>query len=337
MQFVEWVRPVVTALVVLSATFATTPVLIRLLHHRDVIDRPNHRSSHEQVTVRGAGLGLAMAGGLTTAFASSSLGLWIVVPASLMALVGFLDDVSELTVAVRLPAQVVAAVSVSVGAVLVLDAPAVWLWLGPLWIVGYLNAFNFMDGINGISGVHAAIVGATWTVVAVRAQDPETVLLGLVLAAGAVGFLPYNFPVARAFLGDAGSYFLGTWIAVGVLLLSVRIGFLPAVLPTIVYVVDTSWTLVRRLRSGRRWNEPHRDHVYQQLVRGGWSHARATGTIGVVTAVTGALAVWASTVATLPSQIAVTAVAVVPVGAYLAMPYLVFDTAPGLEPQDTLS
>lgn len=334
---VGWTTSIVTAVAVLAATLVTTPAVIHGLHDRAVLDRPNRRSSHEHLTVRGAGLALAAAASLGISVASPAVGAWVAGPAAVLAAVGFLDDVRGVPVAVRLALQAVTAAIVSVGVVLVLDADLIWLVVAPVWIVGYLNAFNFMDGVNGISATHGGIVGAAWALGAFRVDDPVAGLVGLVLVAAAVGFLPYNFPIARAFLGDVGSYFFGTWIAVGAVVLSARIGYLVALLPTVVYVADTTWTLLRRVRSGRGWSEPHRDHVYQQLVRGGWSHPAATGVVGAVTAATGGLGLWASATASLPGQGAIVALAALLLGLYLALPHLVFESAPGLEPQDVAS
>ena len=319
------------AAIALVATVVVTPLAIAVLRRRGVVDRPNSRSSHSMPTVRGAGVGMALVASVVVMAGGTQVGGWVAVPAALLGGVGFVDDLRGLPVSVRLPVQVAVAVVVSVGLVLSSDIGLYWYVLGPLWIVGYLNAFNFMDGINGISAVHASVVGIAWTVASTLVDERAGVVLGLVLAAVTLGFLPYNFPVARAFIGDVGSYFLGAWIAVGAVILSSRIGLVPALLPTAVYVADTGWTLIKRLRHGQRWSEPHRDHLYQRLVRGGWSHRKATGLVGAVTAATGALAVWPAVQNGLRVQAGAVVAAVVVCAGYLAVPHLVFEAAPGVE------
>ena len=314
---VEWAT---RAAVVLVVTLATMPVAISLLRRR-VLDRPNARSSHAVPTPRGGGIVPAVAAVAVVLAAGPGPSWWVASAAAVLAGVGFVDDLRDLPVSARLAAQVAVAVAVAVGLTLALDAPAGLALLSVPWIVGYVNAFNFMDGIDGISGLHATLVGLTWGVAGVVADDVLGLALGAVLAAAALGFLPYNLPRARVFLGDVGSYFLGGWIAVGAVVLTPRIGLLPALLPTAVYVADTAWTLLGRLRRGERWGEAHRDHVYQRLVRQGWSHARTCLLVAVVTAVLGALGLVAGeAVAAQASAVGLGGLLVV---AYLCLPRMV--------------
>src|SRR5260370_72174 len=156
--------------------------------------------------------------------------------------------------------------------------------LGTVWITGFVNAFNFMDGVNGISGAHALIAGAVYAGLGWWRHDGFMVPAGAAVAASALAFLPWNAGRARVFLGDAGSYSLGaalaTLAAYGVL------AGIPAeaVLgPLALYIADTAWTLQRRIRAGERWLEPHRTHVYQRWCDAGWSHQRVTATAAATT------------------------------------------------------
>lgn len=150
-----------------------------------------------------------------------------------------------------------------------------------VWIVGYVNAFNFMDGINGIAAVQVVVAGSTWAVIGRTEGVPVLTAAAAAAAAAAAGFLPFNFPRARVFLGDVGSYFLGGWLAV-VAVVGMREGVPPEAMlaPLAVFLADTASTLVQRVRRGERWYEAHRDHVYQRLTRRGWSHARTTVAAG---------------------------------------------------------
>ncbi|MBW3577886.1 MAG: glycosyltransferase family 4 protein [Actinobacteria bacterium] len=305
--------------------------MIDFLSSREVFDVPNHRSSHEGRVVRGLGLSPAIVCGTVGAIAASrgAVDLWTVVAAgTVLALLGFVDDARGLSVGLRLPVQMAVGVAVSVAILQdgLLSVPAV---ISVLWFAGYVNAFNFMDGINGISGTHAAIAGSTWLLAGALTGASTAAAIGSIVAAGALGFLPFNFPSARAFLGDVGSYFFGAWLAAGALIIATEIGIAVAVLPLSLYLSDTGWTLLARLRRGLPWHQPHRDHVYQRLVRGGWSHARTTGVVAAFTLLLGASGFAASTSGLVGVLVPVVSAVVLNV-LYLSVPSLVFDDVPAV-------
>jgi len=123
--------------------------------------------------------------------------------------------------------------------------------------------------------------GAAWVVTGALTDLDGLTQAGLVCASAAAGFLPFNFPRARMFLGDAGSYFLGGWLGATVVWAVAR-GAPPEALvaPLAVYLADTGFTLARRVARGEKWLQPHKTHIYQQLVALGWSHARVTLLVG---------------------------------------------------------
>jgi len=154
------------------------------------------------------------------------------------------------------------------------------------WITGFVNAFNFMDGVNGISGAHALIAGMVYAFLGWWQHDGFLVPAGAAVAASALAFLPWNAGRARVFLGDAGSYALGA--ALAMLAAYAVLQGIPveaALGPLVLYIADTAWTLQRRIRAGERWLEPHRTHVYQQWCDVGWSHQRVTVVAGGTTIV----------------------------------------------------
>jgi UDP-N-acetylmuramyl pentapeptide phosphotransferase/UDP-N-acetylglucosamine-1-phosphate transferase len=157
----------------------------------------------------------------------------------------------------------------------------VWL-LGFLWIVGYTNAFNFMDGINGLAAGQAVVTGFGMALLGGMAPNgyhSTPVLWSVAIASAALGFLPHNFPQARMFMGDVGSAPLGFWLAVLVLWLAMNAGawlLVPLVLLHANFVLDTGITLLRRMMRGERWYAAHREHFYQRLVRSGKSHTFVT-------------------------------------------------------------
>jgi UDP-GlcNAc:undecaprenyl-phosphate/decaprenyl-phosphate GlcNAc-1-phosphate transferase len=256
-------------------------VTIPLLRRAAIIDVPGQRSSHTVPTPRGGGIpivaGLLVAAGLiggaiaaVFAFAVAAFGL-----------LGFVNDLRELSPGRRLIMQAVGATMVAVVLVSGLAGPAVLLVLlialCAAWITGFVNAFNFMDGVNGISGAHALIAGVVYACLGWWHHDGFLVPAGAAVAAGALAFLPWNAGRARVFLGDAGSYALGAALAV-LAAYAVRQGIpVEAALgPFVLYIADTAWTLQRRIRAGERWLEAHRTHIYQRWCDAGWSHQQVT-------------------------------------------------------------
>ena len=144
-------------------------------------------------------------------------------------------------------------------------------WLGCIWSI---NLHNFMDGINGLLATQAVFVCSTLGVLCLTSSPPHALVL-FAWAAAALGFLPFNFPRARIFMGDVGSGTLGLMIAVGVLWQIAARHTAPSsgLIACSVFVTDATCTLLSRMLAGRRWYSAHREHLYQWLVRSGFSHA----------------------------------------------------------------
>ncbi len=314
--------------VALIVAAATSPIVLRVVKGR-VVDIPNRRSSHTVPTPRGGGVavilgvlagllvGLPMRGPVGAAFGTGFL----------LGVVGLWEDIRGLRISVRLTLQVL----VSMAAVLWLLASletrtlpyVVAVILAVFWLVGFTNAFNFMDGINGISAAQLIVAGLAWMIIGVVEGIELVTVSGAITAGSSFGFLPWNFPKARFFMGDVGSYFSGGWLAM-IALLGVGMGVHPAAMlaPLLVYVADTTYTLTRRVARGEDWLKSHRSHVYQRLVISGWSHVKTTlffTVVAVMTAMAGVA--WTFESATL--AIIGSAIAVTVVGAYLLSPYLV--------------
>lgn len=287
---------VTTVVVTALALVAVRPVLAR----RNVLDVPGHRSAHSVPTLRGAGIGVTA--GVTVAAATAAtimtsrehrVGLLLAAAAVLAtAALGAREDVSGLSVARRLALQAGIGVSGSV-ALLAWSGTSLWLCLPlTLWVVGYVNVTNFMDGVNGISGVHGLVTGLYFLLLGARdGGAPALAVLGLVTAVAFTTWLPWNLGGRRMFLGDAGSYLLGALVAFSAILAVVSGAPLWATFaPGAVYIADTGWTLARRALRGERWYEAHRSHVYQKLVDIGWSHVGVAILVGAATALCGGAA-----------------------------------------------
>jgi UDP-N-acetylmuramyl pentapeptide phosphotransferase/UDP-N-acetylglucosamine-1-phosphate transferase len=280
-----------------AAVFSVSAIGVSLLRRwataRQILDVPNARSSHTLPTPRGAGLVLvvvtflgAMAGVAVGAVVLTAPLLWVWVGALAVALVSWLEDVRRVPLPVRLCVHVVAA-AVVVWAVdgsrdlvlpLVGDVRLSWAApaLGVLWIVGLANAFNFMDGVDGIAGGQALVAALAW--MALTANQPGLRWIAMLVAAGSLGFLMHNWHPATIFMGDTGAIFLGFVLAVLPLLArghDARLSF-AGLLVVWPFVFDTTFTLLRRLRRRENVFAAHRSHLYQRLVIASWSHPAAS-------------------------------------------------------------
>jgi len=311
---------------------AATALTVRVLGQRAVIDMPNQRSSHTRPTVRGGGIGLATGTLVALAIAHTDLvgsdGIAIVIAGIVFGAVGLADDLTgSLPVAIRLALQLVAAVVVVV--VLWEHTSHGVLWvavvgaLATVWIVGFVNAFNFMDGINGISCTETIVAGVVFGLLGRREHQLAFQVTAFAVVAGAIAFAPFNFPTARVFLGDVGSYFAGAWLAV-LVLIGLRGSIPPEAMfaPVALYATDTAVTLARRVHRHEPWHEAHHQHTYQQLVDLGWSHTQTTGLIfGLVTlcSVLGSVSIFGS----ISDRVAADCGVAMLVAGYLVLPGLI--------------
>jgi UDP-GlcNAc:undecaprenyl-phosphate/decaprenyl-phosphate GlcNAc-1-phosphate transferase len=259
------------------------PPTVALLRRLAVLDVPGGRSSHSVPTPRGGGAPIAV--GLLVAAAvapgAGDTGLAFAVAVGFFGLLGLADDLRGLSAISRLVLQAAGAVGVATLLVMRLSLPTFAVVMaalaGTVWLVGLVNAFNFMDGVNGISGAHALVGGVTYACLADWRHDGFGVAAALALATGAVAFLPWNAMRARVFLGDVGSYSIGAALAVlAVRLIAEGVPAEAVAGPVALYLADVAWTLQRRIRRGERWLEGHRTHVYQRWCDAGWSHQKIT-------------------------------------------------------------
>ncbi len=289
-------------LAMLVSYFATR-LTITLSLRTGALDLPNERSSHSEATPRLGGLGILAAAALIYSVfilmgSFNVVAYPVLTPDKMamlgagmaMAAIGLYDDFRHLRPAAKLLAQVVLAIAiVALGHRFETLPLAGWgpvdlgwatIPLTGLWLTGFSNTFNFIDGINGLSAVTAATYFFFFSAIAWFSQMPALVVLGVILAGSCVGFLPHNFPRARTFMGDSGSLPLGFTLAFFVVHIA---GWVPEpeVVPALILVCsvslwDTGLTLVLRILRGERILQPHRQHLYQRLVQLGHSHAKIT-------------------------------------------------------------
>lgn len=284
----------VIALAVLAAfavSVGATGWIVSRQPRRWLVDHPGARSLHDRPVSRAGGVTIAagLAAGLaaiTLASAPTPAAGWVLAGAALIATVSFVDDVRRVSPAIRIVCHFAAAAClvpaglaveriVLPGAVLVVgpSAGAVFTLLFVAWLV---NLYNFMDGMDGFAGGMTAIGFTTLAGLAAGAGAPAPAGVSAVVAAAALGFLPFNFPPAKIFMGDLGAALLGYLCAV-VMLWAASSAAVPLWISCLVFspfIVDASVTLVRRTVAGERPWRAHRSHFFHRLVLLGWGHRK---------------------------------------------------------------
>lgn len=285
--------------VAVGISFLLTAALRKYAISRSLMDVPNARSSHVVATPRGGGVAIVVAFVMSLAFLyavgmiSPSVFIAIAGAGFSIAIIGFMDDHGHIAARWRLLGHFAAAVWLlgwigGLPPVVLLGISVNLGWAGhalaALYLVWLLNLYNFMDGIDGIASVEAicACLGACllyW----LSGMD-SLIWEPLLLAASVVGFLYWNFPPARIFMGDAGSGFLGMMLGG----LSLQAAWVSA--PMLwawlillgVFIVDATFTLLRRLFRGDKVYEAHRSHAYQFASRHFGKHLPVTFAVGVI-------------------------------------------------------
>ena len=257
------------------AAFLVALLVARLLltpaGRRLALDRPNERSLHAHPVPRTGGI--AIAAGVAAACALIQPGVGATLGAALaLAAVSFIDDVAGLPTLARLAAHVAAAVAVLVYQI-GYSEPVLFAGI-VLAIAWYTNLYNFMDGSDGLAGGMALFGFGAYAIAALLSGADGYAALCASLAAAAAGFLVFNFPPARIFMGDVGSVPIG-FLAGALGVVGWSRGYWPIWFPLLVFapfVCDATLTLLRRvLRRERVW-QAHKEHYYQRLVRMGFGH-----------------------------------------------------------------
>lgn len=269
---------------------------------RNIIDIPNQRSSHTVPTPRGGGVAIVVTFLLAVFWLYGSRGVdaslfsAVVSAGCSIAVLGFLDDHGHIHAKWRLLchfliASLVVALLGGFPPIVVLGHEYDFGWIGCIVAVLYLawltNLYNFMDGIDGIASIEAITCCVSAVVIYYFASLPDLTVLPLALAAAVAGFLIWNFPPARIFMGDAGSGFLG--VIIGTLSIHAAFSsfalFYSWLILLGVFIVDATVTLVRRLIRGEKVYEAHRSHAYQFAARGFGRHAPVTFGVLVINVV----------------------------------------------------
>ena len=255
-----------------------------------ILDHPNDRSLHDRPVPRGGGLAILIAifvCGAAVAWLQPERGLAsIALSIFLVAVVSFIDDRYSVPPVYRFLAHTVAAaVIVYNGYVLekleIAGTDLNWsgaagVVLSMLFAVWMTNLYNFMDGMDGFAGGMAVFGFGIFAVMGWTAGHNTFLVINSIIAAAAAGFLIFNFPPARIFMGDIGSSVLGL-VAASLSLWGVRDGVFPFWIALLVFspfIADATVTLIRRLFRGEKVWQAHKTHYYQRLVQAGWGHRK---------------------------------------------------------------
>ena len=271
---------------------ALSAVVVRLMIAVRVMDTPDARKAHDRPIPKGGGVGIVAAFlvGVAVLYVFARFSriaepyfLGVIGAALLIAGVALLDDVWDWPFTVKLGAQLLAALVAVGSGIYVRDYRVPYLggfyvgWVGApatlVWILFATNAMNFIDGLNGLAAGVALIAAAFLAGIAASQGSWFAYFAALLLAAGLIGFLPFNFPRARIFMGDVGSQFCGFMLAMlGVVAgrfdgVELSLLLVPMLLSGV--LCDVAFTLVRRALAGERLTVPHRGHLYQVAQRSG--------------------------------------------------------------------
>ncbi|MGI8639533.1 MAG: glycosyltransferase family 4 protein [Pyrinomonadaceae bacterium] len=287
---------IIVFLIVFIASYLGVEIFRRWSLRREILDLPNERSSHTTPTPRGGGLVIVLISLIFyliyTNLVSHNFSWSYLLGASLIASVSWLDDIFDISFVWRILVHSAAALLV----ILTLGFfGEIYLPFGQntepgifgailtfFWIVWLTNAYNFMDGIDGIAGMQAVTAGIGWLIIGEILGFNDIGFYGGVIAFSSFGFLIHNWQPAKIFMGDIGSAFLGYSFAVLPLLAKNKSTDYYPLLPVIsvglvfLFVFDTLLTFFRRVLKKEKIWQAHRRHIYQQLVIKGFSHRSVT-------------------------------------------------------------
>jgi len=271
------------------------PLLISLSHNRQWLDDPNHRKVHTEPVPRLGGVGIFLSilisGTLTPVLVSGFLGedltlfrlispnILFILAAIFIFVVGVLDDFVELRSYYKLLGQVIGAVLVCFGGALInsisipftaIEVNLAWsAWpITIFWIIGVTNAINLIDGIDGLSATISLIAFIVYAIVFMFTGHAVLSLLSFIIAGGLVGYLYFNFPPAKLFMGDSGSLMLGFILAILPLIAEPENGsslMMPITMLSIP-ILDVFFSIARRKRKGMPFSHPDMEHLHHKLL-----------------------------------------------------------------------
>ena len=309
------IKPVLIILASLVVALLVTPQVIKLAFYWGALDQPDPRKVHQKIMPRLGGLAVYIsfvpAVLLTQELTSPVIGL--ITGATLIVLLGIVDDIKGISPRVKLLGQVLVALSVLPFGISVdfitnpinADILQLGYWSIPVtvfWLVAVTNAVNLIDGLDGLAGGTSLIAAITLAVVSWTQwrvfglpEQMQIVMLALILAASLLGFLRYNFNPAKIFLGDTGSMMLGFCLsAMSVMGLTKKATVISVIIPLVILgipLLDTVFAVVRRYNKHQPIFQADKDHLHHRLLALGLSHKQAVLAIYGVSIILGLSAV----------------------------------------------
>jgi UDP-N-acetylmuramyl pentapeptide phosphotransferase/UDP-N-acetylglucosamine-1-phosphate transferase len=246
--------------IVSMVLFLVELLYFKIANRYNIIDKPNHRSSHSKVTIRGGGIIFPIA--LVMAFLLGYVHWAVALAVVLVAVVSFIDDIKPLHQLPRFGSQIIAFLLVAYDLNLFQEA----LWVLPLvfvLLIGWMNAFNFMDGINGISVLYALSAIVSFSALPIHeTRFPLLIIMGL--SCFVFGFFNVRTN-AKTFAGDVGSISLALFLGYFMIETIIETGQIGYILFFSVYGVDAIFTVLYRIKKRENIFEAHRSHLYQYL------------------------------------------------------------------------
>ena len=296
----------VALLVAFGVAVALTPLVRAVSYRIGYLDHPGDKSSHHRPVPKSGGyaivIGILAAIGLAGGFGNRDVAV-IITAVVALAVLAAVDEAKSLPRFGRFVVQIIVAGAVAYGGGVILQQVllpfGVRVAFGALsaiaavvWIAGLINAYNFMDGLNGMAAVEGIVGGSALAVLFAWVGDPAGMVVAVAIAGACAGFLPWNLPSGSIFMGDVGSASLGFLFAVLSLRLSNQgVPLVVAALPLLPFLFDSSVTvLLRALRGERFFATRHRSHFYQRLNGTGYSHAHVTMVYGLMALISSAVA-----------------------------------------------
>ncbi len=295
-------------LVLFGASWAGVGLFRWYAVRKGMLDAPNDRRSHKEPKPRGGGIifivgSAILAGALYSQHIIDVNQLVYFVPALVVGLLGFLDDKYALSASIRFIVQFICAAAMlfllKEGGYLLKDYINIPLPLSFILmttaVVWFTNLFNFMDGIDGVAATEALFCLSVGGFMIFQSQGYEYATFAWGVCALVAGFLTWNWPNAKIFMGDSGSGFLGFIIAafalVGCKLFNTSI--IVWLILTSMFWFDATVTLLRRVWAKEKWYQPHRKHAYQRMAQSGWSHGKVLVSTMFINTILSGMTLWA--------------------------------------------
>lgn len=298
---------IIAVIIAFFAAYILVPAAEKLALKVGAVDWPNDRKVHDKPMPRLGGLSIfaAFMAVVIVTFGLKPPVLGIVLGATVIFLVGVVDDIVQLSAWTKLFAQIAAAlIAVYFGVQVqvmtnpfdgVIQLGKLGVPLSVLWIIGITNAINLIDGLDGLAAGVSGIAAITVGIVAFRGDQPAVGIIAFILAAAVAGFLPRNFHPARTFMGDSGALFLGFVLAcLSISGLAKSAALISLFVPVVILgipIFDTLFAIVRRVNNGTPIFKPDKAHLHHRLMEMGNSHRRTVLIIYALSGVLGAVAI----------------------------------------------